>query len=89
MLAYDMTPPAASAPAERRVKVFRNGRNLAVRIPREFEFPGDEAVMRKEGSRLVIEPTPSRSLLGVLARLKPLKETFPELSDPPPGPVTV
>jgi len=41
---------------ERRVKVFRNGRNQAVRIPREFEFPGDEAIMRKDGERLIIEP---------------------------------
>jgi len=31
---------------ERRIKVFGNGRNRAVRIPREFEFPGDEAIMR-------------------------------------------
>ena len=89
MLAYDMAHQAAIVPAERRVKVFRNGRNLAVRIPREFEFPGDEAVMRKEGGRLVIEPTPSRSLLGVLSRLKPLKETFPDISDRPPKAVIV
>ena len=44
-------------PAERVVELFRNGRNQAVRIPREFELPGSEAVMRKEGPRLVIEPT--------------------------------
>lgn len=83
-----MGNPAAIVPAERRVKVFRNGRNLAVRIPREFEFPGDEAVMRKEGGRLVIEPTPSRSLLGVLSRLKPVKDSFPDITDQPPKPVT-
>jgi antitoxin VapB len=41
---------------ERRVKLFRNGRNQAVRIPREFELPGKDALMRKEGERLVIEP---------------------------------
>ena len=41
---------------ERRVKLFRSGRNQAVRIPREFELPGDEAVMHKEGDRLIIEP---------------------------------
>lgn len=82
-----MRQQAASTPAERRVKVFRNGRNLAVRIPREFEFPGNEATMRKEGKRLVIEPAASRSLLGVLARLKPLKETFPAIGDKPPKPV--
>ena len=30
----------AAMSSERRVKVFKNGRNQAVRIPREFEFPG-------------------------------------------------
>ena len=45
--------------------------------------------MRKEGMRLVIEPASSRSLLGVLARLKPLKETFPTISDKPPKPLVV
>ena len=41
---------------ERKVSLFRNGRNQAVRIPREFELPGEEAVMRKEGARLILEP---------------------------------
>ena len=57
---------------ERHVKLFRNGRNQAVRIPREFEFQGDDAVIRKEGDRLIIEPAPTRSLVAVLATLKPL-----------------
>ena len=69
---------------ERRVKVFRNGRNRAVRIPREFEFPGDDAIMRKEGDRLIIEPAAPTSLLAVLATLKPLNETFPPIHDAPP-----
>jgi virulence-associated protein VagC len=43
---------------ERHVKLFKNGRNKAVRIPREFEFPGEDAVMRKEGDRFIIEPLP-------------------------------
>jgi antitoxin VapB len=38
-----------------------------VRIPREFEFPGDEAIMCKEGVRLVIEPAPPKSLLAALS----------------------
>ncbi len=54
---------------KRRVKLFKNGRGQAVRIPREFELPGDEAIMRKEGDRLIIEPTPPKSLLAVLATL--------------------
>ncbi len=68
---------------ERQVKLFKNGRNQAVRIPREFELPGDEAVMRKEGDRLIIEPAKSRSLLGVLATLEPLDEELPEVDDLP------
>lgn len=71
----------------RHVKLFRNGRNQAVRIPREFELPGEDAIMRREGDRLVIEPAPPRSLLAVLAALAPLDETFPEIDDRPPGPV--
>ena len=41
--------------AERVVNLFRNGRNQAVQIPCEFELPASEAIMRKEGSRLVID----------------------------------
>jgi len=72
---------------ERHVKLFRNGRNQAVRIPREFELPGEDAVMRKEGGRLIIEPAGPRSLLGVLATLEPLDEAIGPILDPPPGPV--
>jgi antitoxin VapB len=73
--------------AERHVRVFKNGRNKAVRIPREFEFPGEEAIMRKEGDRLIIEPVPAKSLLAVLATLAPLQEDFPPIRDFPPDPV--
>lgn len=72
---------------ERHVKVFKNGRNQAVRIPREFEFPGEEAIMRKEGDRLIIEPAPPKSLLAVLATLRPLDEDFPPVRDLPPDTV--
>ena len=49
---------------ERRVRLFKNGQNQAVRIPREFELPGHEAIMRKDGERLIIEPVAGRSLLA-------------------------
>lgn len=75
--------------AERHVKVFRNGRNRAVRIPREFEFPGEDAIIRKEGNKLIIEPAPRRSLLAVLKALKPLDENFPAIVDSPPDPVEI
>ena len=74
---------------ERRVKLFRNGRNQAVRIPREFELPGDEAIIRKENDRLVVEPAKKESLLEVLATLEPIDEEFPEIDDPPPEPVDI
>ena len=74
-------------PAERHVKLFKNGRNQAVRIPREFELPGEDAIMRKEGERLIIEPTPPKSLLAILATLAPLDEEFPSVLDALPDPV--
>ena len=73
--------------SERHVKVFKNGRNQAIRIPREFEFSGEEAIMRKEGDRLIIEPAPPKSLLAVLATLAPLHEDFPPILDLPPDSV--
>jgi antitoxin VapB len=75
--------------AERVVKLFRNGRNQAVRIPREFELPGHEAIMRKEGLRLVIEPRPKKSLVEILKSLEPIDEEFPEIEDPPPRDVNL
>ena len=69
---------------ERHVKLFKNGRNQAVRIPREFELPGEDAIMRKEGGKLIIEPAPPKSLLAILATLSPLDEEFPPIEDPVP-----
>jgi antitoxin VapB len=71
----------------RRVSLFRNGRNQAVRIPREFELPGSEATIHKEGERLVIEPAPRTSLLAWLATLEPLDEEFPPIEELPVEPV--
>lgn len=74
--------------AERHVKLFRNGRNQAVRIPREFELPGEDAIMRKEGEKLVIEPAKRKaSLIALLKTLEPIDEDFPEIEDLPPEPV--
>ncbi len=71
----------------RHVKLFTNGRNQAVRIPREFELPGEDAIMRKEGTRLIIEPVQPRSLLALLETLEPLDEDFAEMPDLPIDPV--
>lgn len=71
----------------RRVKLFRNGRNQAVRIPREFELQGDEAVLTKEGDRLILQSPPKRGLLAGLAEMTPLEEgDFPSIEDLPAEP---
>lgn len=80
-------PVKATLSPERRVRLFKNGRNQAVRIPREFQLPGKEAIMRKEGERLIIEPAPPKSLLAVLATLQPIGEDFPPIRDLPVDPV--
>jgi antitoxin VapB len=77
----------ATIGVERHVKLFKNGRSQAVRIPREFELPGNEAVMRKEGERLIIEAAPPRSLRALLASLQPIEEDFPRIEDPAPEPL--
>lgn len=73
--------------AERHVRLFKNGSNQALRIPREFELPGEEAILRKEGDRLIVEAAPRTSLLDLLATWEPLEEDFPAIEDIPPEPV--
>jgi len=63
------------------VKLFRNGRNQAVRIPREFELPSEGAIMREEAEMLIIEPTPPKSLLALMATLPALDDEFPPILD--------
>jgi antitoxin VapB len=72
-------------PEQRHVRLFRNGRNQAVRIPVEFELPGDEAIMHRDGDRLVIEPVRKRGLVALLKTMKPLEEDFPDIDDPAPA----
>ena len=52
-----------------------------MRIPREFELPGEDAIMRKDGERLTIEPAPPKSLMAVLETLSPLEENFYAISE--------
>ena len=67
--------------SERIVSLFRNGRNQAVRIPRDLELPGSQAILRKEGDRLIVEPMPRMSLLELLSTWEPLDEEFPDIDD--------
>ncbi len=67
--------------AERRVKLFRNGRSRAVRIPKEFELPGDEVFISKVGDTLTIRPVRKMTLLEYLDTLEPIEEEF-EIPEP-------
>ena len=41
----------------RKVSIFRNNRNLAIRLPKEFEFPGvTELAIEKRGDAVVLRP---------------------------------
>jgi antitoxin VapB len=71
----------------RHIRIFKSGRNQAIRIPRELELSGSEATIHREGNRLIIEPVERTSLLDVLATWEPLDINFPELVDEKPGAV--
>ncbi len=70
------------APA-RHVRLFRNGANQAVRIPKEFELPGKEAEIRQVGNTLVLTPieTTRRTLRELLDSWEPMEEDFPDVDE--------
>ena len=75
-------PPLQNKPGgARRVRLFRAGRNQALRIPRGFELDRAEAVLWRDGDRLVIEPVRQGGLLDLLARLPPLPDESPDVDD--------
>lgn len=67
----------------REAKLFRNNKSQAVRIPADFEFPGDRVLIHRDGERLILEPVRRKDLLEVLAGLKPLgpEDAFPDIDD--------
>ena len=66
---------------ERHVRLFRNGRNQALRIPKEFELEGNEAIIHKDGNRLIVEPVKKTSLLELLASWETFEDDLPEIPD--------
>jgi len=84
MLCHMPTDPPEVNVTERHASLFRNGRNQAVRIPREFEMEGTEVLMRKEGDRLILTPIRKNRLLDLLASWEPLDEGLPDMEDSPP-----
>lgn len=47
--------PGGGSPP-RRARLFWNGRSQAVRLPKEFRFPGDAVEIRREGGAVILEP---------------------------------
>lgn len=67
---------------QRHVRLFRNGRNQALRIPRDLELDADEATIRRDGERLIVEPVKRRpDLATLLAGWEPLDEPFPDVNE--------
>lgn len=83
-----MPIPAPSA-RPKEAKLFRNNRSQAVRIPVEFELPGDRVLIRREGGKLIIEPISKPNniveLLAEWKREEPLgpEDEFPGIEDIP------
>ena len=77
--------------ARKIVHVFKNGRSRAVRIPKEFDFDGDEVEIRlhTDGTLTLTPIGKNRTWADVLASMEPLgpEDAFPEIEDFPPEPV--
>ena len=71
------------SPPPRRVRLFRNSRSQAIRIPVDLELPGTEALIHRDGARLIIEPVRQAGLAALLASWTPLDDDLPEPEDPP------
>ena len=68
-------------PALRRVRLFRDEQEQTVHIPAEFEWRGTEAILRRDGDRLILEPVCEGGLLALLASWGPLDDTFPDIDE--------
>lgn len=89
LIASETIAPYPTDTGGRSVRLFRNGANQAVRIPKEFELPGKDAIMRREGNRLIIEPIETKPARGTAAALvaaldsmkgwEPVLEEFPDV----------
>ncbi len=67
----------------RQAKIFKKGCNRAVRTTGEFELPGDDAIVREERLRLIIEPGLPRSFIALLQTLEPIAEDFGAIEELP------
>jgi antitoxin VapB len=79
----------ATITPSRSVRIFRNGRSQAIRIPREFALPGDEAtISRDRKGRLIVEAVKRPTVTELLDSWAPLsdEEAMPFIEDFAPEP---
>jgi virulence-associated protein VagC len=53
--------------AQRRAKLFKNGRSQAVRLPHDLRFGGKEVLVRRFGNGVLLEPLPEVAGEGALS----------------------
>lgn len=89
---YAKGAPAMSSLSKayhREAKLFRHNHSQAVRIPVEFELPGDRVLIYREGNKLIIEPiSRPTKLVELLAKWRQEQrlasgDQFPDIDDMP------
>ncbi|WP_321161224.1 antitoxin, partial [Verminephrobacter eiseniae] len=76
---HAMPAPLLTPSRPKEAKLFRNNRSQAVRIPVEFELPGDRVMIHREGSKLIIEPvTRPTNIVELLAEWRKEAPLGPE-----------
>lgn len=63
-------------------KLFKNGESQAVRLPKEFRFPGNEVFIKRVGSAIVLLPK-ARSWESLIESLAKFPSDFMESRDQP------
>jgi len=74
-----MEAPMGQQRQLRTASIFRNGRNQAVRIPVEFELPGEEVTIERDGDALILRP--KTAVPRTFAELFKDWEDFPDFPD--------
>lgn len=82
-IASETIAPYAEPTSARAVKLFRNGANQAVRIPKEFELPGNEALIHREGNKLILEAVKGKAatLAEAMKDWEDITEAFPNVDE--------
>lgn len=84
MIDHSATSPTAGVGQPRTARLFRNGTNQAVRLPRDLEIDADEVLIRRDGDSIVLTPKP-RSWDDYFARGQRLTPDFPDAIDDAPS----